>query len=156
MNAIPQDLQVAPFRPWAQGVGIHDGSGKEVARVRHRKDLNCYDTARAIVAAYNAGSAETIAYIAIGARDALSDLPQPLHNSLVERCGGEMGAINEAIAHASLLDRMFTERAENFGAVFCYEIAEPFGAAFIRALAADPCANAEAIARQVFADAREL
>lgn len=152
----PDTLKVAPFAPFSQGVGILDSDGKEVARVRHRKGLNCYDTARAIVESYNAGSAETIAFIAIGAQKEINDLKARERDAVFSRAEGFIVLIGMATEHAPLLDRMFQDRADNFGAVFCYEIAEPFGSAYIRALIETDSPNAEEIARAVFADAGEL
>jgi hypothetical protein len=47
-------LSVAPFKPWANGFGILDATGRDVARIRHRTDYSCGDLAERLVACYNA------------------------------------------------------------------------------------------------------
>jgi len=84
----------------------------------------------------------TIAYIAIGARDALDNLKGRDHDRVTgasEGTGGEMNVTEEVIEHALELDIAADAAAERGELVGCflYEVAEPFGKAYVEALARD-------------------
>lgn len=72
----------------------------------------------------------TIAYIAMGAKLALLASPDADH----PRFQCEMDLIGEAIRHAPLLDELFESHAEEFAGVFYYDVAEPFGFAYMNEL----------------------
>lgn len=81
----------------------------------------------------------TIAFIAIGAHTTLlraqDDLE--LRHALAdayERHEGQQGLIEAVIAPAPLLDQALEPVSDTFGGVFAYEVAEPFGERFMRAL----------------------
>lgn len=87
-----------------------------------------------------APDALTIAYIALGARTALQQLPNRIHDKVTGAdigMGGELDTIGEAIEHALALDIAADKVCEEggFGGCFLYEVAEPFGATYIQALA---------------------
>ncbi|WP_374499719.1 hypothetical protein [Pseudoxanthomonas sp.] len=69
-----------------------------------------------------------IAYIAIGAKQALADC-DALSDAL-PAFEGELGYIQACIDHAGMLERVWQESAETFPGVWCYEVAEPFGYGF--------------------------
>ena len=69
----------------------------------------------------------TIAYIAIGAKEAL----KASGNFPKNYQGGELEFIGECIQHARLLDK---EAPDECAGVFAYEIAEPFGEQYAKAL----------------------
>ena len=74
----------------------------------------------------------TAAYIAMGAASVLRDLPEVDFDALIESNGGEMHVIRKACEYAETLDETIFKRfPDGYPGVFYYEIAEPFGAAFI-------------------------
>jgi hypothetical protein len=140
-----------------------DEAGKEVGRLRYRKDVETAELARSMVAAFNAAddSAEplTTAYVAIGAETYWRSRGNLDRSAMAEEYGGQLGFIGAVIEHAVILDRMANGR--ELDAVFAYDIAEEFGARFARALfdGEDALFNtprelAEGIAKSIF-DAAE-
>lgn len=89
----------------------------------------------------------TVAYIAIGAEQALRESPA-LFNP--DDWNGQLGFIGEAIEWAAMLDRMGDEY-EDFSGVWAYEVAEEFGLRYGRALLTDVNGRgrAEDIAREL-------
>lgn len=78
----------------------------------------------------------TIAYVAMGARTTLEDESPNATRMDPDDWDGDMGFIGAAIEPAVFLDRVadyFDER-EGHPGVWLYEVAEPFGEAFARAL----------------------
>ena len=75
----------------------------------------------------------TVAYVAMGCRAVLTD--EAMQSEAYDRISdglGETGVIAAAVAHAPLLDRLYTERQDDFFGVHAYEVAEPFGVWFLR------------------------
>lgn len=76
---------------------------------------------------------ETIAFVAIGAIERWrerSETPegQAEIDRACDRLGGQVGVIAEVVSYARVLDALYPKYADRFGAVFAYEVAEPFGA----------------------------
>ncbi|KOQ77995.1 hypothetical protein ABW45_08165 [Stenotrophomonas maltophilia] len=69
-----------------------------------------------------------IAYIAIGARQALAD--SSAGHSAISGFEGGLDYVQACIDQASLLHRVWQEVEGTFPGVWCYEVAEPFGYAF--------------------------
>lgn len=69
-----------------------------------------------------------IAYIAIGARQALAD--SSAGHSAISGFEGELDYVQACIDQASLLNRVWQEVEGTFPGVWCCEVAEPFGYAF--------------------------
>jgi len=100
----------------------------------------------------------TIAYVAIGAHDAIKECPRGvIPESVAVQHDGELGFIEAVIKHALLLDRMADAKNNELSCVFCYEIAEEFGHAYAKALinANGTTPSAEDIARDTFIAAGE-
>ncbi|AWB77302.1 TPA: hypothetical protein ACKQCJ_000351 [Stenotrophomonas maltophilia] len=95
----------------------------------------------------------TIAYIAIGARSALDELKSRDYNR-VTGCdagtGGELDLIDEVIRHALAMDTA-ADAVEDFSGVFLYEVAEPFGEAYVKALARGETPDAAAMIADLIA-----
>lgn len=90
-----------------------------------------------------------VAYIAIGARQALLELGNHAH---CDHLDGELGFIGACIRQADLLDRIWREVGGELSCEWCYEVAEPFGLAYGRHLL--QCGNpkeAENILRSIVA-----
>ena len=93
-----------------------------------------------------------VAYIALGAMDALEDWPAD--GAVMDRFGGHLGFIQACIEHAPLLHRLWLERGEQAGLAWCYDVAEPFGERYGRhLLAGGEPRHAETILRDVLASA---
>lgn len=91
-----------------------------------------------------------MAYIAIGANQALAD--SPAGHDAISRFEGELGYVQACIDQAALLDQVWRECEERFPGVWCYEVAEPFGYAFGQHLQPDgSAADAERILRDIVA-----
>jgi hypothetical protein len=89
-----------------------------------------------------------IAYIAIGARQALAD--SPAGQDTISRFEGELGYVQACIDQADQLNRVWQEYAGTFPGVWCYEAAEPFGYAFGKHLQrGGNSADAERILRDI-------
>ncbi|HFL2038786.1 TPA: hypothetical protein ACXIGC_000148 [Stenotrophomonas maltophilia] len=89
-----------------------------------------------------------IAYIAIGAKQALKD--SPAGDSAISRFEGELSYVQACIDQAGLLDRVWQEYEGIFPGVWCYEVAEPFGYSFGKHLQLDgSSADAERILRAI-------
>lgn len=89
-----------------------------------------------------------IAYIAIGAKQALVDSPVGLGG--ISRLEGELNYVHACIDHAALFDRVWQECEGNFPGVWCYEVAESFGYGFGKHLQQDgSAAEAERILRDI-------
>ena len=92
-----------------------------------------------------------IAYIAIGAKQALVHSPSGL--DAISRFEGELGYVQACIDQAALLDRVWRACDEAFPGVWCYEVVEPFGYAFGQHLQRDgSAADAEGILRGIVAE----
>lgn len=93
-----------------------------------------------------------MAYIALGAMDALNGCHAG--GEVMDRFGGQLGFIQACIEQAPLLHRLWLERGEQAGLVWCYDVTEPFGKRYGRHLLAggDPL-HAETILRDVLASA---
>lgn len=58
-------LSVNPAQPWGQGaIAILDGAGKELARVRYRKDHNAHEVAQQLCDAFNGPRDPAAAFLA--------------------------------------------------------------------------------------------
>lgn len=106
----------------------------------------------------------TIAYAAMGARGAIEDQDLGcLPAEVSDHFGGELGFIDAVTREAWRLDVVaYAIEAKDGGlpGVFCYEIAEPFGEFFAKALIAQHMGGAlqadpDRIAERVFADFAE-
>jgi len=92
-----------------------------------------------------------IAFIAIGARQALADSSAGL--DAISRFEGELGYVQACIDQAALLDRVYHECDGTFPGIWCYEVAEPFGYAFGQHLLGNGnAAAAERILRDIVAE----
>ena len=90
-----------------------------------------------------------IAYIAIGAKQALKDSPDG-GSSAISGFEGELDYVQACIDQAGLLDRVWQEYEGIFPGVWCYEVAEPFGYSFGKHLQLDgSSADAERILRAI-------
>ncbi len=92
----------------------------------------------------------TVAYIALGAREALKGLREGEYEEVTGSAaglGGELDVIGDAINHALAMD-IAADDVEEFGGVFLYEVAEPFGRDYILTLAKGERPNV----RQMIAD----
>jgi len=76
----------------------------------------------------------TIAYIALGAQDALDIRVAENGGVCLSAWGGHLGFIDKCIVHAARLDELAAPHAEEFTKVFVYDVAEPFGAALAKFL----------------------
>lgn len=94
----------------------------------------------------------TIAYIAIGAQQALRDGDRVLVDRLTEAHDGQFRLIESVCAHALLLDQMAAAVEGGLHGVFAYEIAEPFGYRYVCALMIEAAPNATDLARGLFAE----
>lgn len=84
----------------------------------------------------------TIAYIALGAADAIAECG---HDAVADIWRGpELKLVEEVIAWAGLLDAL-AETADLVGC-FVYEVAQPFGQELTRALLTDSQCDARAVA----------
>ncbi|UJJ60609.1 hypothetical protein [Rhodanobacter denitrificans] len=93
----------------------------------------------------------TLAYIAMGAAAALT-VPQGSPGRLVDRA--EVEFMETLIRHAPMMDRLAAGR--EFGGMFYYEVAEPFGEMLAERMIADgdlSDAEAEALATELIAGA---
>lgn len=89
-----------------------------------------------------------IAYVAIGAKQALKDSPDG--DSAIPGFEGELDYVQACIGQAGLLDRVWQEYEGIFPGVWCYEVAEPFGYSFGKHLQLDgSTADAERILRAI-------
>jgi len=94
-----------------------------------------------------------IAYVAIGAKQALDDAPDD--QACNARFDGELGYIQACIDHVELLARVYEEQAGEFPGVWCYEAAESFGYIYGKHLLQDgELRDAERILRAIVADGR--
>ena len=87
-----------------------------------------------------------IAYIAIGAHEALSELPQEQYEALIEEHGGEYNFIREAIDAGVVL--MAKEWNEDFHGVWYYDVAEEWGKAYVN-MSEEDRANKELLSNYV-------
>lgn len=97
----------------------------------------------------------TIAYIAIGAAQALHDGESDLVDRLVEAREGQLNVIEEVCAHALMLDQMAAAQTDGLDGVFAYEIAEEFGHRYVCSLLIEAAPSATDIARGLFAEMRD-
>lgn len=89
-----------------------------------------------------------IAYIAIGAKQALKDSSDG--DSAISGFEGELDYVQACIDQAGLLDRVWQECEGIFPGIWCYEVAEPFGYSFGKHLQLDgSSADAERILRAI-------
>jgi hypothetical protein len=87
--------------------------------------------ALATAASHRAPDHLTIAYMAMGAADALqSGMRVP------ESVGGQLDLIDQVIGHAALIDTLADRYGDELAGVFSYEVAEPFGAFIAKRIAA--------------------
>lgn len=95
----------------------------------------------------------TVAYVAMGAGTAIGECPCGcLPDRVLDAYQGQMEFIAAVIHHALMLDRMADERGNDFSGVFAYEVAEPFGEEYAKALINAgnyETVDAEAIARRL-------
>jgi hypothetical protein len=135
------------------GARVVDGSRKEVARMRDRKDYACGDFARRVATRYNAGDAQTIAYVAMGAHAAILSQPgSALPTRVCDRYEGEAAFIDHVIQHAVTLDYEADKRDNDLTVMFAYEIAEPFGKRYALALINGTGESAADIIAELFAE----
>lgn len=95
----------------------------------------------------------TIAYIAIGAHQAIRESPNGmLPYDVCDKYEGQMNFIEEIIAPARLLDRIADEIASKgaMNYVFLYEVAEPFGYQYAQALIRGEEVNLRALITKIF------
>ena len=89
-----------------------------------------------------------IAYVAIGAKQSLTDSPAGYEP--ISRFDGELDYVQACIDQAALLARIWMEYEGTFPGVWCYEVAEPFGYAFGKYLQRNGSpADAEKILRDI-------
>lgn len=88
------------------------------------------------------GVEENVAYIALGAEDALRerDVCAP---------AGHLDYIFDCCEHAAMLEELYREYEDRFCGVFAYEVAEPFGKEFGLALLDHRSPNAREIATRL-------
>lgn len=111
----------------------------------------CYVDARDLEPLPTQPDPLTIAYIAMGAAEAIRERPGAcLPTYICDEFGGQLGYIDTVISNALMLDQMAAGR--DCG-VFVYEVAEPFGLEYGRALLAGKDCQAEEIARRLIAEA---
>lgn len=92
-----------------------------------------------------------IAYIAIGAKQVLDRSGAPYAKVPFQ---GELGYVQACIDHAGLLAQAWQTCCDAFPGAWCYEVAEPFGAAFGKhLLAGGGSERAQAILDDVVASA---
>lgn len=101
----------------------------------------------------------TIAYVAIGAKEALLNdgaraAAEQRYNA--DDWNGELGFIETVTNAALMLDREadLVCAGDGFSGVFCYEVAEEFGEQFADALLDDRNADPRPIAERLIAEAR--
>lgn len=104
----------------------------------------------------------TIAYLAMGAQNAIRTMPgKHLPDRVADAYQGEMNFIEAVTDHALLLDRMadLLDQGDGLAGVFLYEIAEPFGEEYARQLIAEtttengqPAIDPHALAARLFAE----
>lgn len=103
----------------------------------------------------------TIAYVAMGARQAIETQEfGSLPAEVSDHFSGELGFIDAVTSEAWRLDAVanaIVAAGEGLSGVFCYEIAEPFGEQFAKALIAERMDNApqpdpDVIAQRVFSE----
>lgn len=101
----------------------------------------------------------TIAYVAMGAQQAIQAMESGhLPHQVSDHYGGQWGFIQAITNEAWRLDaviRAIVATEDGLDGVYLYEVAEPFGEQFARALVAEysgdaPEADADAIARRLF------
>jgi hypothetical protein len=94
-----------------------------------------------------------IAYLAIGAKSALLTAKSEAYKTLAEAHGGELEIINEVVAQAAMLERVWLDVCDDFAGVWCYEVCEPLGHWCMEQLLAGAVSiDAEAYTRQLIAD----
>lgn len=99
----------------------------------------------------------TVAYVAIGARDALREIRASSSRVDLDPFSGESGFVEEVIGHAMFVDLVgdwFDANGEHPG-VFAYEVAETFGDSIARAMIANgnSVSDPRAILREILAHA---
>lgn len=96
----------------------------------------------------------TIAYVAMGAQQAISAMPGGcLPNAVAARFDGQIDFIGAVIADAWRLDAEWEAREaadEDLRGVFPYDIAEPYGELMAAALARGETPDAQAVVQSVF------
>ncbi|QRD62704.1 hypothetical protein H8Z74_22605 (plasmid) [Xanthomonas citri pv. citri] len=103
--------------------------------------------------ARSAPNALTIAYMAIGASIALGGLAQEVYERITGAeagTGGQLDVVEQVTAHALELDNA----VDAAGDLFCcvpYEVAEPFGQAYVEALARGETPDAGAMIADLIA-----
>ena len=95
----------------------------------------------------------SIAYMAIGAYDTLvaCEEKEGKHPDL-DQWGGQLGFIGEVIRHVDVIERIYAERPDDYGGVFVYEVAEPFGRYIADMLLSGEPLELETTARGLIAD----
>jgi hypothetical protein len=136
---------------------IADDGGNTVASMYYRDSVAARTaaegTARRIVTRYNAGDAQTIAYVAMGAHAAILALRGGvLPNDVCDAYSGQMHFINAVIEYAAAMDDEADKRDNNLAVVFAYEIAEEFGYRYANALIHGTDERAADIIAELFAD----
>ena len=99
----------------------------------------------------------TVAYVAIGAIDALDrDGERPIREQKynADDWDGQMGFIEAVTNHALLLDQLadLVDEQGGFNGVFLYEVAQEFGEQFGLALLDDRSANPRPLAERLIKD----
>jgi len=92
----------------------------------------------------------TIAYVAIGADDAIHAMQDRGTNCDFEKWGGELGFIEEVTNHALMLDRLAD--GQELAGCFVYEVAQPFGFKMASAIYEGSKVSAEDVGRQLVAE----
>jgi hypothetical protein len=73
----------------------------------------------------------SVAYMAIGAVNVLNEYARTTSDDGhvdFDQWGGQLGFIGEVIQHEPVMEAIYQERPDDYGGVFVYEVAEPFGA----------------------------
>lgn len=94
----------------------------------------------------------SIAYMAIGAYSTLvaCEEKEGKHPDL-DQWGGQLGFIGEVIRHVDVIERIYAERPDDYGGVFVYDVAEPFGKYIADMLLSGEPLDLEATARALIA-----
>lgn len=93
-----------------------------------------------------------IAFMAVGAAEAMNAMEHGDLNRLIEQFEGRIGIMQEVIRHADTLARIYAEQEDAFGGVWAYEVAEPFGQRYVEALALGFEVNAEQLVRTLISE----
>lgn len=93
-----------------------------------------------------------IAFMAVGASEAMSAMGHRDLNLLIDRFEGRIGIMQEVIRHADTLARIYAEQEDAFNGVWAYDVAQPFGQRYVEALALGFEANAEQLVRTLISE----